>query len=99
MTVILRVLPSPLFATEIFPGFVLEPGATAGFSATLCRLMTEPGFSESSRFTDDSSLSVAAAALDALRFYMLALTIFLKLTVIGFDLRVLIERRGLDDSC
>ena len=97
MTVMLSVLPSPLPATEILPGFVFELGAMAGFSATLCKLMIEPGFSESLRLTEDSA-SVGAAALEDFRFYMLALTIFLKLTVIGLDLRVLIERRGFDDS-
>lgn len=93
-----NVLPSVLLATEILPGFVLDPEATAGFSATLCRLMTELGFSESSLLTEDS-LSVTTAALDALRFYMLALTMFLKLTVIGLDFLVLIERRGFEVSC
>ena len=97
ITVMLRVLPSPLPAIEILPGLVEDPGAMDGFRATLYRLITEPGFSESSRTTEDSS-PAGAGVIEALRFYMLAFTMFLKLTVIGFDLRVLIERRGFEDS-
>ena len=81
ITVMFKVLPSPLPATEIFPGLMLLPWvwATAGLQATLCRLMTLLGFSESSRLMEDLSPSFASAgAFEVFRFWMLGfLTLFL----------------------
>ena len=101
ITVMFKVLPSPLPDTEILPGFMLLPWlwATAGLQATLCKLMTLLGFSESSRLKEDLSPSLASAGVfEVFRFWILALTMFLKLTVIGFYLRLLMERRGFEDS-
>lgn len=39
-----------------------------------------------------------AAALEAFLFWMLVFTMFLKLTVIGFVFRVLIDSLGFEDS-
>lgn len=86
-TVILRDLPvSPLPPLPLT--LILLPGFL--FPSVTIELRF---YSESSR-----AFSVSAA-VDVFRFYIPALTIFLKLTVMGFDLRVLIERRGFDDSC
>ena len=101
----LRVFPSvDLLAKETLPGLTLLPEllTTAGLRATLCRFTMLLCFSESSALllTLDSLPSVTwlMAAFEALRFWMPAFTMFLKLTVIGFDLRVLIERWCVEPS-
>ena len=89
----------PFRSTVMFRDFPVSPLPPLPLILILLPGFRLPSVTIELLFYSESSRRLSASpVVDVFRFWIPAFTIFLKLTVMGFDLRVLMESRGFEDS-